>query len=81
MQPTPDTTLRCQKCDCLFGGPCVYSNGSVQCTGCPPGHEGDRCQICGNGYYGKVVDAFGKLSRFVSNISSASPIYLLYDYS
>ncbi|QXE50717.1 laminin-type epidermal growth factor-like protein [Infectious spleen and kidney necrosis virus] len=43
--------ISCQQCPCPEDGPCEVHMGRLVCSSCPPGHIGDTCDSCLNGYY------------------------------
>ncbi|AZQ20889.1 laminin-type epidermal growth factor [Pompano iridovirus] len=43
--------ISCQQCPCPEDGPCEIHMGRLVCTSCPPGHIGDTCNRCLDGYY------------------------------
>jgi laminin, gamma 1 len=51
----------CKKCPCPNGGPCAeifnYALGSneVVCLACPPGTQGNLCEMCDDGFYNPTV--------------------------
>ncbi|CAK8690685.1 unnamed protein product [Clavelina lepadiformis] len=48
------TPQECQPCPCPENSACALLNdGSIVCTNCPPGHAGQQCEICMDGWFGR----------------------------
>lgn len=61
--PTRGNPDDCKPCPCVFGSNCILIGSSVQCTNCPEGHIGDRCEVCKDGYFGDPLAKLGMKTR------------------